>query len=171
MEEKNKEKKDKELHSLRERLRECERLKEEYLEGWQRARADFLNYKREEQERFKNFLAAKKESLILKILPILDNFDLAEKNIEKELKSNKTIDGFLRIKKQLLEFLRNEGVEEIKSLGEIFDPFVHEAVEELERDNKRPGTILEEVQKGYKINGRLLRPAKVKIAKKVDKNS
>ncbi|HHE67500.1 MAG TPA: nucleotide exchange factor GrpE, partial [Candidatus Parcubacteria bacterium] len=103
--------------------------------------------------------------------PILDNFDLAEKNIEKELKSNKTIDGFLRIKKQLLEFLRNEGVEEIKSLGEIFDPFVHEAVEELERDNKRPGTILEEVQKGYKINGRLLRPAKVKIAKKVDKNS
>jgi Molecular chaperone GrpE (heat shock protein) len=75
------------------------------------------------------------------------------------------IKGFLQIKKQILEFLKKYGVEEIKSVGEKFDPVFHEVVEEIDTDKFETGTIVEEIQKGYKINGRVLRPARVKVAK------
>ena len=73
--------------------------------------------------------------------------------------------GFLQIKTQLQNFLKNHGLEEIKSLGEKFDPNFHEIIEEVETKNKESGIIIEEIQKGYKIKNRLLRPAKVKISK------
>ena len=71
----------------------------------------------------------------------------------------------MQIKNQILNFLKEQGVEEIKSVGERFDPNFHEVVEEVKVEGKEPGTIVEEIQKGYKIDGRLLRPAKVKVAK------
>ena len=100
-----------------------------------------------------------------KILPILDNFEIAEKKLPENLKQDENIKGILQIKNQILDFLKNQRVEEIKSLGEKFDPNFHEVMEEVEAKDKTPGTIIEEIQKGYKINGRLLRPAKVKISK------
>ena len=142
---------------LEKKLEECEKLKNEYLAGWQRARADFLNYKKEEMERVGDILKYANEGLILKILPILDNFDVALKNIPDE--------GFLQIRKQFQNFLKEQGIEEIESLGKKFDPNLHEVVEEVEGTDKEQGIILEEIQKGYKINDRLLRPAKVKVAK------
>jgi molecular chaperone GrpE len=146
-------------------LEECQKLKDEYLAGWQRARADLINYKKEELERVGELIKFSANGLILKILPILDNFEIAEKKLPENLKNDENVKGILQIKNQILNLLKEQGVEEIKSIGERFDPNFHEVVGEVEAKGKEPGTIIEEIQKGYKINGRLLRPAKVKVAK------
>ena len=153
------------IEDLKKKLEECQKLKEEYLAGWQRARAELLNYKKEEMERIGEIIKYTDVGLISKILPILDNFEIAEKKLPENLKQDENIKGILQIKNQILDFLKNQRVEEIKSLGEKFDPNFHEVMEEVEAKDKTPGTIIEEIQKGYKINGRLLRPAKVKISK------
>lgn len=152
------------MDELKKKLEECEKISSEYLAGWQRSRADFLNYKKEEMERISSLVLYANEELILKILPILDNFDVIERKLPEDLKGNENIKGVLQIKSQILDFLESQGVEGIKAVGEKFDPNLHEVVEEV-ADVGSPQTIIEEVQKGYKINGRLLRPAKVKIVK------
>ena len=162
-------------------LEECQRLKDEYLAGGQRARADFLNYKKEEMERIGEFLKYAAEEFVLRILPVLDNFEIVEKKLPEGLKNNNNVKGLLQIKNQLQDFLKAQGVEEIKCLGQKFDPNFMEAVEQVEMKDKQSGTVveedksssspfatarvIEEIQKGYKINGRLLRPAKVKVVK------
>jgi len=146
-------------------LEECEKQKNEYLAGWQRSRADLLNYKKEEMERIGELVGYAVEELILKMLPILDNFGIAEQKLSEELKNDNNVKGVLQIKNQILDFLKSQGVEEIKSVGEKFDPNLHEVVEEIEEKDNESGIIIEEIQKGYKINGRLLRPTKVRIIK------
>ena len=176
-------KKETDVEVLKEELEECQKQKEEYLAGWQRERADFLNYKKEEMERIGELMKYANVELILKILPILDNFAIAEKNLKENVADNEYVKGLLQIKGQLLDFLKCQGVEEIKSVGEKFDPNLHEAVEnepsDLSTEAQRakaeasanegefsePDIIIEELQRGYKINGELLRPAKVKIIK------
>lgn len=164
-EEKEKIKKELGIEELKKKLEECQKLKDEYLAGWQRARADLLNYKKEELERVGELIKYADVGIILKILPILDNFEVSEKKLPENLKNDENIKGLLLIKNQIQDFLKNQGVEEIKSVGEKFDPNFHEIVEEVEVKDKEPGIIAEEIQKGYKIHGRLLRPAKVKISK------
>jgi len=168
MEEKEKKgetKKELNIEELKKKLEECEKLKSEYLAGWQRARADLLNYKKDEIERIDELIKYADVGIILKILPILDNFEIVEKNLPENLKNDKNIKGILQIKTQLQDFFKNQGLEEIKTVGERFDPNLHEIVEEVEKKDCQPGTVIEEIQKGYKINGRLLRPAKVKVVK------
>ena len=150
---------------LKKKLEDCQKKAEEYLAGWQRARADFLNYKKEELERMGELVKYANLEMILNILPILDNFEKAEQELSEEQKKDKLFQGFLQIKKQLHEFLKSQTVEEIRALGEKFDPNLHEAVEQLEIKDKESETIIEEVQKGYTINGQLLRPSKVKVVK------
>jgi len=166
-EEKQKEEKKEELNleELQKKLEECQKSKDEYLAGWQRARADLLNYKKEEMERIGDLLKYVNEGLIMKFLPILDDFETAEKKLPENLKNDENIKGILQIKTQILDFLKNQGIEEIKCLGEKFDPNFQEIVEEVETKNKESGIVIEEIQKGYKINDRLLRPAKVKVTK------
>lgn len=170
MEEKKEEiKKELNIEDLKKQLEECQKLKDEYLAGWQRERADFLNYKRDEWKRLEGILKFAGEGLILKILPILDNFEIAEREVQgmkyEETKCKEAINGILQIKNQILDFLKGQGVEEIKSMEERFNPNFHEVVEEVEVKDKQHEIIVEEIQKGYKINGRLLRPAKVRVAK------
>jgi len=153
------------LEELKKQLEDCQKMKEEYLAGWQRARADFLNYKKEEMERIGEILEYTKEELILKILPILDNYELAEKLIPDKIKNDEHTKGLLLIKNQVLDFLGNLKVESIDSVGKKFDANFHEVIGEIEEKGKEPGTIVEEIQKGYKLNGKILRPAKVRVAK------
>ncbi|OGZ24515.1 MAG: nucleotide exchange factor GrpE [Candidatus Nealsonbacteria bacterium RIFCSPLOWO2_01_FULL_43_32] len=138
---------------IQKKLENAEKQAQEYLAGWQRARADFLNYKKEEMERIGEFLKYANEEFILKLLPILDNFTEAEKSIPEEKKDN-YLKGIAQIKKQFEDFLKAQGVEEIKTAGEKFDLNFMEAVEKEEEERK-----------GYKMNGRLLRPAKVRVTK------
>lgn len=164
-EEKNEPKEELNPKNLEKQLEECEKLRNEYLAGWQRARADFLNYRKEELERAGEILKYAGSGLIFKILPILDNFEFAEKKLPENLKNDENVKGILQIKSQMQDFLKSQRVEEIKSVGEKFDPNLHEVIEEVEIKDKEQGLIVEEIQKGYKINGRLLRPARVKISK------
>ena len=169
----NKEKKDnlnidkfkKEIEKIEKELKKCEKEKEEYLNGWKREKADFINYKKEEAEKIRKLIEYNTENLILKILPIVDSFNLASKEISKNLKEeNDFVKGLLQIKSFLENFLKNEGVEEIKCLGELFDPFFHEAIEMADSEDES-GTVIKELEKGYKIKDKLLRPAKVRVAK------
>jgi len=153
------------IEELKKKFGECQKQKDEYLAGWQRARADFLNYKKEEMERIGELLKYATEEFILKILPILDNFDIAEKKLPENLKNEENVKGILQIKTQLQDFLKNQGLEEIKTVGERFDPNLHEVVGAVEMEDKEPGMIVEEIQKGYKLYGKVIRPAKIKINK------
>lgn len=156
---------EKNIEELRKKLEECEKQKCEYLSCWQRERADFLNHKREEMERVGELLKYANEGFILKILTILDNFEIIEKKLPGNIKKDENVKGLLMVKDQVLDFLKSQSVEEIKSIGEKFNPNFHEAVGEVEMKDKGKGIIIEEIQKGYKINSRLLRPTKVKIVK------
>jgi molecular chaperone GrpE len=90
---------------------------------------------------------------------------MIKKKMPDRLKEDDNVKGLLLLENQMLDFLKNQGVEEVKALNEKFDPDLMEAAEIIEEKNKDSGTVIEEVQKGYKINGRLLRPAKVKVIK------
>ncbi|OIP75328.1 nucleotide exchange factor GrpE [bacterium (Candidatus Gribaldobacteria) CG_4_9_14_3_um_filter_36_15] len=153
-----------------EKLKKCQKLKEEYLAGWQRARADFLNYKKEEMERLREVLEYGSQELILKILPVLDNLEKAEAQVPLDFKDNEWVKGISQIRSQLQDFLRKEGVEEIKTIGKKFDPNFMEVIEEVNLASAKAsageaGIVIEEIQKGYILNGRVIRPARVKIIK------
>lgn len=150
-------------------LAECQKEKEEYLAGWKRAKADLINYKTE-QEKFKRELGSFLISAtLLEILKIKDSFEEALKNPPaggpENLKNDEWMKGIKKIKDQFDQFLKNSGLEEIKSLGEKFNPEFHESIGEIE--SAKEEIILEEIQKGYKLLGRVLRPTKVKIGKKI----
>jgi molecular chaperone GrpE len=130
---------------------ELQKKSEEYLNGWKRERADFINYKKDEMERIGTLLKYANEELILKILPILDNLNLAAQHISDP--------GVAQIQKQLEDFLKKEGIEHVEVIGKEFDPNTMDAVE------GDGDTVSEEVQRGYTLHGKLIRPAKVKISK------
>jgi len=157
--------KKKECEKVKKEYLECEKVKKEYLEGWKRAQADLINYKKQESIRLSELSDYVKEEFILKILPVLDNIYLAEKRLTKKLKKEPWVKGMLKIKEQLLDILEKEGIEQIKCLGEKFDPNFQEAVGEVEAKDKKSGMIIEEIRKGYLLNGKVIRPAKVKITK------
>jgi len=153
------------LEELKEKLKKCQQEREEYLNGWQRARADYINFKKKETERINQIYKNANEELILKLLPILDNLELAENNLSKKLKQNDYIKGIIQIKKQLRLLLKDQGVEEIETEGEKFNPQFHNCVQELESKDFAPGKIIEEVKRGYVLHGKVIRPAEVKVAK------
>ena len=153
------------LEELKKELEICRKKQNEYLAGWQRARADFINHKKEELGRMGELVKFATEEMVLKALLILDNFYLTEKKLPENLKKDENVRGILQIKNQLLEFLKSQGVEEIKCLGQKFDPNFQEAVEMIEKKDAESGTVIEEVQKGYTLDFKVIRPAKVKVAK------
>jgi len=168
MEKKIKNKEEKELKNcqkLRSAFAKATADKDEYLAGWKRARADFLNYKKEEEKRTAELVRYSDEKIILKILPILDNIYIAEKKIPQDLKDNEWVRGLLQIKNQILDFLESYEVKEIKSVKEKFNPEFHEAVEMIEKEGYKPNTVIEEIKKGYLLNNKVIRPARVKISK------
>lgn len=145
-------------------LREVKKRRDEYLEGWKKARADFVNYKRNETARLSRVKKNEKKKIILDLLKIIDNFYLAEKNIPEDKKNDYLI-GLLNIRKQMEKFLIDYGVEEIDTIGKEFDPNIHEAIAMVDSEKHDNNTIVEEVSRGYLLDGELLRPAKVKVAK------
>jgi molecular chaperone GrpE len=127
-----------------------------YLENWRRAEADFENYKRRvEQERAESAKFASM-SLILNILPIVDDLERAFKSIPEKLAHLTWTDGIRLIHRKLQATLEAQGVTEIKALGETFDPSVHDAVGQTAGEE---GKIIEEAQRGYKLHGRVIRPS------------
>ena len=139
---------------------------EEYLNGWKRERADFINFKKGEMERIGQLAKYANEEIILKIIPILDNIYLAESHVPADLKNHEWIKGFNQIKTQLQDFLQKEGIEAIETAGKPFDPNTMEAVGETTNGEQlTPNTVVEETQRGYTMHEQVIRVAKVKISK------
>ncbi len=135
---------------------------QKYMANWQRAEADFQNYKkrtdqeREELRRFGNV------SLIINLLPVIDDFERAFASLDSHLAGLSWFDGIYLIYRKLSQLLENAGVRPIESEGQPFDPRYHEAVAHVEGEE---GKVLSEVQRGYKLHDRVLRPAMVVVGK------
>ncbi|PIR43965.1 nucleotide exchange factor GrpE [Candidatus Wolfebacteria bacterium CG10_big_fil_rev_8_21_14_0_10_31_9] len=134
----------------------------EYLDGWQRARAELINYKKDESKRFDEFRKISNVIIVRDLINVLDSFDLALEALEKDGKAEK---GLYLIRAQFEDVLKSYGLEKIIiSIGNLFDPLIQEAIAEVESD-ELSGTIIEEVEKGYALYGKVIRPSKVKISK------
>ncbi len=140
---------------IKDKLKSCEKERGEYLAGWQRAKADLINYKKEQEQKNSQFFKFANENLIIEILLVLDSFEEAMKHSKDE--------GIKQLYNQLKSILKNQGLEEIESIGKKFNPEFHESVGEIKKG--KSGFVVEEIQKGYKLNGKVIRPSKVKISK------
>jgi len=143
-------------------LSKHQKERDEYLDGWKRAKAELLNYKKDEARRFEAVLKFANESLVKELLTVLDSFDLAIASFEKDSKTQK---GLFLIKSQLEDVLKRNGLEKIKAeIGQPFNPEFHEAIAKIE-SNQPANIIVEEIEAGYILNGKVIRPARIKIAK------
>lgn len=146
-------------------LAQCKTQAAEYLNGWQRAKADFINYKNDAGKRLEDTARFMTRSLVTDILPVLDSFDLACQQMEGKQGSEQEIKGILLIRSQLLDVLKKRGVEVISlHPGDPFNPELHEALGEVE-SSFASGVVVEEFQKGYILQGKVVRPARVRVAK------
>ena len=144
--------------------KELEEKIAELTAGWQRTQADFVNFKKQSADERLKLIAGAGADIVDQLLPVLDHFQLAAKHLPKELENDNWAQGIKQIEKQFENILFENGLERIESIGQEFDPELHEAIEEAESD-KPSGTIVEEILSGYKYAGQVLRPAKVKVAK------
>lgn len=138
-----------------------------YYDKYVRAHAEFENAKKRMEKDKVDFAKFANECFIMDFLPIIDSLEMSEKHI-KEAKDFKAVqEGVDMIHVQIQKFLKDIGVEKVKSVGEKFDPHLHEAMETIDSKDKEEGLIVEELKPGYLFNGKLIRPASVKIVKKL----
>ena len=150
------------IEELKQKLAECEAKRDEYLAGWQRAKADFINYKKEEFARLEEIAKYGSEELLRDLIGVLDSFDLGLRALEK---SGPVEKGVYMIRSQLGDILKKRGVEKISTkIGDNFNPAFMETVAEAESE-KPAGTILEEIEPGWRLHDKILRPARVKVSK------
>ncbi len=148
------------IESLRQALAEEKERAEKYLANWQRSQADLENYiKRAEQEKAETVEYANR-TLILNLLPILDDFERAFASLPVELDEQNWTEGIRLIYNKVKAVLETQGLAEIRAKGECFDPYCHEAAGQLEGEE---GVVVEEIRKGYKLKEKLLRPSVVMI--------
>lgn len=153
------------VKKLKAELAECQKQKQEYLDGWQRMKADMVNIKKREEEDRANFIKFAKEGIIEEILPTLVSFDMAMANKDawEKVDANWRA-GVEYIAKQLKTTLESHGLSEINPLGEVFDPARDEAIEHIPvADEKQDHTIVEVVQKGYKLHDKIIKAPRVKV--------
>lgn len=147
---------------LKEKLAATEAQRDEYLKGWQRAKADFINYKKEEMRHLEEVAKYGSEDLIKDLISVLDNFDLGLRALEK---SGPVEKGVYLIRSQIEDILKKRGLEKIDlKPGDPFDPAVAEALSEVVAD-RPPGTIVEEIEPGYRLHDKVLRAARVIVSK------
>jgi len=137
--------------------------REEYLDGWKRAKADLSNYKKEELQRLEHVVKFANEDIIRDLIGVLDSFDLALTSMEENNPSEK---GIYLIKSKLEDILNKKGLSRIEvKKGDKFDPVYHEAVNVVEDESEKSDTIAEELETGYTLHERVIRAAKVKVFK------
>lgn len=137
---------------------------QEYLDGWKRSQADFENYRKRQAEEKKDLIAYGNINLILDILPVIDNFYASTGHIPEDQKDSPWVTGIMHIRKQLEQVLADKGVSEIPvKSGDEFDPEIHEAIEDKsdKKTEELKNIVKTVVQKGYKMDSRIIRPARV----------
>ena len=156
---------DNEIKKLREKLAKAVEEKQQYLDNWQRDKAEFINTRKRDQESNAQFVKYAKEEVIIEIIPVLDSFEMAFANKEAWEKVDKNWrTGVEYIHSQLVNVLKNNSVEEVNPLGEKFDHMRDEALEfEPVTEEKYDNVITKVIQKGYKLNGKIIKAPKVKV--------
>ena len=148
------------VESLKQALAEERGKAEDYLANWQRAQADFINYKRRTEEERRDFNRFANANLILSLLPVLDDLERALGSMPPRLAKNEWGEGIRLVERKFQTSLEGQGLTPIKALGEPFDPHFHEAIRQ---DKGEEGLVIEEFQKGYMLGDKVLRPAKVVV--------
>ena len=138
---------------------------DEYLDGWQRSRAEFANYKKRIEREQEDARARTTAGVITKILPIADDLERALRDRTDADDSGAWAAGIELIHRKLTALLEAEGVEPIPAEGEVFNPELHEAVTYEANDDHNEGQVIEVIQQGYRLGERVLRPARVRVAK------
>lgn len=141
------------IKKVKEELKACKSEKQEYLDGWQRAKADFINTKKRLEEEGEKKFEYGVMACVEKLLPALDSIDIALSQSEDK--------GLAMIQKQLLD---GTGLSVLDPLGEVFDPNLHEPMGAVEAEGAEEDTIVTVLQKGYKFKDVIIRPAKVQVA-------
>lgn len=153
------------ISELKKELKEKNKLIEDYETRMKYLQADFENYRKQVAREKDELKKLAKEDLIIKLLDVYENLERAIKNGHRTKKKD-LLKGVEMTYRQLSKILKEEGVEEIKAVGEKFDPFLHEALLRESRDDCEAGTILEEYQRGYKLKDKVIRYSKVKVAER-----
>lgn len=148
------------IETLKEMLAEANVKAEANLAGWQRAQADFINYKRRSEQEKADMAQFASSVLVQSLLPVLDDFERAFVSIPPKLEKMSWVEGIRLVERKLWANLEAQGLTPIKALGEPFDPNLHEAVRQ---EKGREGIVIEELQKGYKLNDRIIRPTMVVV--------
>ena len=153
-----------EVERLRAELDNAQAQAAEHLASLQRTAADFANYRRRTAEDRERELGLASEQLLRKLLSVADDFDRALEAMPENLNGLSWIEGIVLLDRKLRQLLESEGVTPIEALGRAFDPREHEAIASLPAPGVPDGEVVAEIQRGYRIRDRVLRPAMVAIA-------
>jgi molecular chaperone GrpE len=164
-----KKKEESEIEELKKKLEEKEKEAKEYYDRLLRAAADLENFKKRAVKDKEEWTKFANEDLIKSILPVIDNLERAVNHAEKVVDTGVMIEGVRLTLKQILQTLTRFGLVPFESVGKPFDPSMHEAMLVVESDQHEPNHVVEEFQKGYLLNDRLLRPATVSVSKLPEK--
>jgi len=149
----------------RTKLEQAQAEAAEYLEGWRRTQAEFANYRRREEAEWERRTQMSNVGLLLKTLPVLDDLQRAVETMPEELSDLAWAQAIAMIKRKLETVLEAEGVRPIETEGRAFDPTIHEAITYEEAKGYEEGQIISEVQRGYTLAERVIRPALVRVAR------
>lgn len=153
-----------EVAALRQELAEVKAQEAEYLDGWQRARAELSNArKRFQREREQTYANAKGDALT-QVLPIVDDFERALETMPEHLSDLTWTEGIVLIQRNLERLLAQSGATAIEAVGQEFDPFLHEALTHEPSETVPEGQVIAELQKGYRMGDRVLRPSVVRVS-------
>lgn len=149
---------------LEDQLAEAQAQAAEYLDGWQRARAELANFKKRTERERSNWQSSLRGEVIVGLLPVLDDFDRAMENMPDDIEDHDWVAGIALIYRKFQTQLKEQGVEEIEALGKPFDPELHDAVMQRDDEDAESGTVVEVLRKGYKLGDKVIRPSLVIVA-------
>jgi molecular chaperone GrpE len=160
------------LEEYRKRLEETSVRASEYEDLLKRKQAEFENFRKRAQKEAEDFKKYANREIVLDVLNVIDDFERAIQSTKSSKDFDTLLEGILLVEKQLRANLENKyGVKSIEAVGQKFDPTIHEAFMMEESENHDEDTVIEDLQKGYIMHERVIRPAKVKVAKAVSPNS
>lgn len=152
------------IDELQQEIESLRRSAEETQNSYLRVMADFDNFRKRQRDETARLTSCAREDLILKLLPMVDNFDRTLQATEAEHSYESLVEGVTLTLRHIREMLEKEGLEPIEAVGQEFDPEFHDALMRVETDDYPENTIIDEIEKGYTLNGKVLRPSRVRVA-------
>lgn len=153
------------MEELEQQLAEATQEAAESRAGWQRSAADFANFRRRTEQERADLLGLASDALLLKVVALADDFDRALELVPREARGTPWLEGIAAIDRKLRQLLESEGVTPMQALGRPFDPREHDAVAHEDTAEAPDGSVLRELQRGYYVRDRVLRPALVAVAR------